>query len=447
MGVGASLESKYYLQKVKLGQGSFGVVLRGVNKATGEVVAVKQMDTVMLPRRGVQRADIEREVAVMKALNHPHCLRLLDSYEDDWKISFVLEYCDGGDFGDKVQERSSSLTEPEAADWTRQILDAINYMHNKEFCHRDIKPDNFMINLNNQLKLADFGLAISCPRGKLLTEKCGTPAFMAPEQHALGGKSRGYSLPADIWAVGVTMFMLMSGGRHPFVDSRNQLDNEKMTKGVLDFSGGIFGLVVSRSRFSDAARELCKKMVEPSQSKRLTSGDAIKDGWLLLAKDVRWAEGPAKDTAQPADLQPKASRTKSAPEARSVLQDGSANAGPPPRRTKTGLPQEQNNIVNSNWLGNWIFGKEDENAGPNVPKDDEDAAQRRRIELLTTKQKQLAHDSELHQENVELRQQLQELTSLLENEKKQGGKDKEKKRRGGPGGAEKGSTAGGRHGR
>lgn len=422
-----SLDSKYFLQKVKLGQGSFGTVWRGVDKNTSEIVAVKQMDKAALPRRGVKRADIEREVTVMKAMSHANILRLLDFYEDQKNISFVLEYCDGGDFGDKVKERASNLTEPEAAEWMRQMCDAIKHMHNKEFCHRDIKPDNFMITLKSQIKLADFGLAIPCSKGKMLTEKCGTPAFMAPEQHSLPGKSRGYSFPADMWAAGITMFMLMAGGRHPFVNGRGQLEHSRLESGSLDFSDGIFGFAMSRSRFSDSARQLCKRMVEPSQSKRITAEDALKDEWMKKGAEARFPDGPAKGaeavkekTELPGSAQPPVARVKSSPD-RPVLQDGSAQpAGS--RRSRSGLPSDDPIKNNSNWLGmNWIFGlAEDENSGPNVQQDDE-AAQERRIQLLTTQKQKLSHDlakaphdHELHKENALLRQQLEAVQQALD---------------------------------
>jgi len=195
-----NLTDKYFLQKVKLGQGSFGTVWRGVEKASGTPVAVKQMDKAQLPRRGVKREDIEREVTVMQAVLHENILQLYAFCEDQQYISFVLEYCDGGDFGDKVKEKAMSITEEEACKWMKQILSAIKALHSKEVCHRDIKPDNFMISSTFQIKLADFGLAINLPRKQLLTEKCGTPAFMAPEQMNIG-KSRGYNHSVDVWAV------------------------------------------------------------------------------------------------------------------------------------------------------------------------------------------------------------------------------------------------------
>jgi serine/threonine protein kinase len=359
----AKLEDKYYLQKVKLGQGSFGVVWKGVEKETSEFVAVKQMDKAALPRRGVRREDIEREVSVMKVVYHDNILKLKDFYEDSSYISFVLEYCDGGDFGDKVKERGSSLTENEAAVWMRMICSAIMALHQKTVCHRDIKPDNFMVS-KGSIKLADFGLAILLPTGKLLTERCGTPAFMAPEQ----SKSRGYSHSVDMWAAGITMFMLLSGGRHPFVGADGRLNDAALKEGILDFSAqqGLMAVFGQRQGFSDAARELCKKMVNPNEQKRSTAEQALQDRWLRSASSA----GAITQVAEQ-------------PRPRPPAEGGYTNAAAvqQPKRLPSGVEEQPDGVVRNKtwpfevppqleqhlgWLGGALGFVGEENATPNV---------------------------------------------------------------------------------
>jgi len=283
----ARLEDRYYLQKVKLGEGSFGTVWRGVDRVTGQDVAIKQLDKAAMPRRGVREQDIEREIAVMQAVSHPNITKLLDSFDSPSSIYLALEYCNGGDFGDKVKERGLNLEESEAAEWTRQIISAIAALHLKCVVHRDIKPDNFMVS-NGSLKLCDFGLAMFLPRGRLLTEKCGTPAFMSPEQHRLPRFSRGYTNLCDIWAAGVTMYMLMFGGRHPFLNSLQQLDETRLLQGSLDFSvaQGFFGFGLSDARYSEPARRLCRRLVEPDMAKRCSAEDIRGDPWLVANQRV-----------------------------------------------------------------------------------------------------------------------------------------------------------------
>lgn len=282
------MEDRYHLQKVKLGEGSFGVVWRAVDRASQEVVAVKQLDKSALPRRGVRRADIEREIGVMTACRHVNVLGLLATFEDARSVSLALEYCDGGDLNDKVTERGQMLQEEEVVRWMRDILSGVAALHSRGVCHRDIKPDNFMVKGSKGdecIKLADFGLACSLPRRPdLLRQKCGTPAFMAPEIHRLPRSSRGYNKLCDVWAAGVTMYMLMSGGRHPFLAaSQKELDEKRLLAGILDFSvaqGFLGGIGLGECRFSEFARRLCKRLVEPDVVKRISAEEARADPWV-----------------------------------------------------------------------------------------------------------------------------------------------------------------------
>lgn len=278
---GARIEDHYYLQKVKLGQGSFGTVWRAVNRQTNDVVAVKQMDKASMPKRGVKRQDIEREITVMQALKHENITQLHDFFEDQAAIYLALEYCDGGDFGDKVKERGMGLKEQEASDWMHMVISALACLHGQAICHRDIKPDNFMIH-RNVVKLSDFGLALFLPKGRLLTDQCGTPAFMSPEQHRLPRHSRGYDHACDVWAAGVTMYMLMLGGKHPFLGNGGDLNIKRLMSGTLEFNAGqgFLGLFASDKFYTEGARKFCHRLVEPNVSKRHTAETAQQDPWL-----------------------------------------------------------------------------------------------------------------------------------------------------------------------
>jgi len=295
-----SVHDKYFIQKVKLGQGSFGTVWRAKDRVEGHTVAIKQLDRATMPKRGVRREDIEREVTMMKACSHENLTKLFDFYEDSQSLYLCLEYCDGGDFGDKVKEKGMALQEHEAADWVRQFCNAIQALHHKSICHRDIKPDNFMIS-GDTLKLSDFGLALVLSPGKLLTDKCGTPAFMAPEQHALPRNSRGYGFPVDMWAAGVSMYMLMFGGRHPFLTSDGKLNDDLLSQGSLDFrenQGNWFGFQ-AQLRFSEEARSLCQSMVNPKTDRRLTAAAAVKVPWLAQGKEAKSGERGANSPPAP----------------------------------------------------------------------------------------------------------------------------------------------------
>jgi serine/threonine protein kinase len=182
------------------------------------------------------------------------------------------------------------MTEDEVAYWTWQICSAISALHQKGICHRDIKPDNFMVQSDpsgrGKLKLADFGLAIFIPHGKhgRLTWKCGTPAFWSPEIRNLPNRSPGYSFGVDVFAAGCSMFMVMFGGRHPFLTSSGQLRDRCVIEesdflmqedGIRSFSGK-----PRQHRFSSFCQRLCENMLQPSEKLRIRAGDCLKDQWF-----------------------------------------------------------------------------------------------------------------------------------------------------------------------
>lgn len=275
-----ALDDRYFVQKVKLGEGALATVFRGKEKATGKVVAIKQINKIALKGRNFCNDDIKREAYAMKLCEHPNILKCYDRFEDNQCIFVVLEYCDGGDFGDMIKEKAQSLREYEAAGWIKQICRAIQALHSKQVCHRDIKPENFILAGYTVAKLCDFGLAVVLDKGKLLKEKCGTPGFMAPEMHRLPEEGDGYGLGVDVWAAGVLMYSLLNQGRHPFMDSSGQLSMKSLFAGELDFSRGVFALLEQR-RCSDESEALCRRMIDTSQNSRISVDEALENVWLL----------------------------------------------------------------------------------------------------------------------------------------------------------------------
>jgi len=422
------LEDKYFVQKVKLGQGSFGTVWRAVNRQSGETVAIKQLDKAGMPRRGVTRQDIDREVSVTRACQHVNIIALYDTFEDSNSIYIALEYCDGGDFGDKVRERGMGMEEQEAADWMRQICAALRALHANSICHRDIKPDNFMVRGNPvTLKLSDFGLAVFLPRGKMLQEKCGTPAFMAPEQHNLPSRSSGYGFPCDIWAVGVSMYMVMFGGKHPFLNDRGHLDDNLLLAGELDFRDtnkytGFFGFGGVGMRFSEEARHFCKRMVEPDQQRRVTAEDSVGCAWLTTGVQPTpppVQEAPPPVRGPPTPPPPSARRQHTPPrhgpdgaDARAVQQRAlsarpiAAEPSVEVDYLPVPMPQLPRNLSRNDQISQEAAKLKDENA----KLQDELVARRTREEELVLQQRQLQEQQKVlqHQRHKEL---------LLQNEK------------------------------
>lgn len=284
-------------------------------------MAIKQLSKVTLPQRGVRRVDVEREIQMMGAMRHQNIVRLHETFEDKEAIYMALEYCDGGDFGDKVLERGESIREPEVAYWVGQMMSAIAFLHSHFICHRDIKPDNFLVQgSSNHLKLADLGLACECPSGMLLSDKCGTPAFMSPEQHGLPRRSKGYGLAVDVWAAGITMYMVMFGGKHPFLNARGALNEKSMLAGELDFRKGtglLSSLGLGSNHMSEEARRLCQMMVTVEPHRRITAGETLSRPWFNEARGMEPPNGrlpiaPAAGTTHEAPREKPVSPARSA---------------------------------------------------------------------------------------------------------------------------------------
>ncbi|RDW80079.1 hypothetical protein BP6252_04717 [Coleophoma cylindrospora] len=163
---------------------------------------------------GVRRMPIgiEREVAIMKLIQHPHIMKLYDIWENRTEIYLVLEYVDSGELFEHIT-RCGRLDEEEAIKYFRQILSAVGYCHSFNICHRDLKPENILLNRQGEIKIADFGMAAlhQSPDHRLKTS-CGSPHYAAPElikgAHYYGGK-------ADIWSMGVILYATLAG-RLPF---------------------------------------------------------------------------------------------------------------------------------------------------------------------------------------------------------------------------------------
>lgn len=307
-GSDVELKEKYFIQKVKLGEGSCGNVWRAVNKKTQEPVAMKQVvrDQVLL-NAGRKLDACKQEITVLRALKHEHIVQLFEAFTDSYgNLYIALEYCDGGDLGDKLVQMGESFRVADVIAFTRQILSAVSYLHGNLICHRDIKPNNFMVsscsnsplshmtNVSDKmsLKLVDFGLAVKVDVGQLLTQRCGTPAFMAPEQHTLPpkGTSKGYGCAADNWASGVTMYCILSNGQHPFVNHQGLLDEEAAVQGRFSFrcdssTASFFpGIAKSKQQpWPSEAFDLCGRLMSPNVEKRIPADRALEHPFLTAS--------------------------------------------------------------------------------------------------------------------------------------------------------------------
>ncbi|CAL5048160.1 unnamed protein product [Urochloa decumbens] len=213
---GRLLMGRYELGKL-LGKGSFAKVYLARNVETGEEAAIKIMDKGHLARSGAVQQQVMREIDIMRRVRHPNVVRIHEVMATKRSIFVVMEYVGGGSLDAYLAHRAAGrgLAEPSARRVFHQLVSALDYCHSLGVYHRDIKPDNILVDGAGKIKVADFGLSalVDADRREApLHTVCGTPMFIAPEVFL----RRGYDgAKADVWACGVVLFAL-AAGRFPF---------------------------------------------------------------------------------------------------------------------------------------------------------------------------------------------------------------------------------------
>jgi eukaryotic-like serine/threonine-protein kinase len=210
--IGQTLCGKYYLEEV-MGVGGTAVVFRATHR-NGNRVAVKLLHDHLCKSLDVTRRFM-REAYLANLLEHPGTVRVLDDDTDQNGVAFlVLELLDGETLEERRVRLGGQLPVDEVLGYVDRLLEVLELAHEKQIVHRDIKPSNIFLTKEGTLKVLDFGIArILDEHGAATATKTGqmigTPAFMPPEQ-ALS-KPKEIDKQTDLWAVGATMFTLLSG--------------------------------------------------------------------------------------------------------------------------------------------------------------------------------------------------------------------------------------------
>jgi serine/threonine protein kinase len=206
-----------------LGKGSFCKVKLATHIVSGQQFAVKIIKAMNL----VKWSDVEREIMVLRRLNHPNIIKLHQVlYEDEHraahifsvhsgplanlhprKLYMVVELAEAGELFDYIIKKNH-LPEEEARKYFRQILGGLEYMHAQLVVHRDLKPENIVLDVHHNIKINDFGLSNFINPGVRLKNFCGSPVYAAPEII----RKKSYDGPtADIWSLGVMLFTMVTG--------------------------------------------------------------------------------------------------------------------------------------------------------------------------------------------------------------------------------------------
>ncbi|KAK7268917.1 hypothetical protein RIF29_21627 [Crotalaria pallida] len=258
---------KYQLTRL-LGRGSFAKVYLARSLIDGATVAVKVIDKAKTVDAAMEPR-IVREIDAMRRLqDHPNILKIHEVMASKTKIHLVVEFAAGGELFSKINRRGK-MPENTARRLFQQLVSALRFCHRNGVAHRDLKPQNLLLDGEGNLKVSDFGLSALPEHLKngLLHTACGTPAYTAPE---ILRRSGGYDgSKADAWSCGLILFVLLAG-HLPFDDS----NIAAMCK------------VISRRDFripdwiSKPARFVIHRLLDPNPGTRMSLESLFNNSWF-----------------------------------------------------------------------------------------------------------------------------------------------------------------------
>jgi len=262
--------SELYKMGKPLGEGAFSVVKDGTHKQSGDSFAIKIVTKAKLTAEDEEA--LKDEIAVLQDLKHEHIIRLYDVFDEPQYYYLVTEKMRGGELFDRIVQKSY-YNEKEARDVCKILFEAMQYCHSQKVAHRDLKPENLLLfseHNDADIKIADFGFAKKCFKPNSLKTQCGTPGYVAPEIL----ESVLYDTKADMWSLGVIMYILL-GGYPPFIEQNQRDLFRKIRKGQYEFHEEYWGQV------SSDAKDLISSLLTVNPSRRLGADDTLRNKWIL----------------------------------------------------------------------------------------------------------------------------------------------------------------------
>lgn len=246
-----------------LGEGSFGKVKLAVHSETKQKYALKFISRQLLKKPDMS-SRVDREIAYLKLLRHPHIIKLYDVIPTPTDLIMVIEYA-GRELFDYIVQ-NGKMDENSARRFFQQIICAVEYCHRHKIVHRDLKPENLLLDDNLNVKIADFGLSNLMTDGNFLKTSCGSPNYAAPE--VINGKL--YAGPeVDIWSCGVILYVTLVG-RLPFDDEYIPALFKKISNGTYSIPQWL----------SPGPANLLKRMLVVDSLKRITMHEIKADSWF-----------------------------------------------------------------------------------------------------------------------------------------------------------------------
>lgn len=298
-GLPSEITSKYYVSR-KLGSGACGLVRLVYDRRTCKEYAMKIVKKNMLtqstkPNNLNDPNRVMNEAKIMKSLVHPCVIKMQEIFDKPDAVYMVLEFMRGGDLLNRIIN-NKRLSEATSKLFFYQMCHAVRYLHDMGITHRDLKPDNILLENENEevlLKISDFGLSKYVKQDSVMRTLCGTPLYVAPEVLITGGRGT-YTQKVDIWSLGVVLFTCLSGTL-PFSDDYGSPASEQIKKGKFRFNHPSWRGV------SKAATTLISEMLMVDPQRRPSIQEVLSNRWLKDKEVVLKCKNLMKDELMDVD--------------------------------------------------------------------------------------------------------------------------------------------------
>ncbi|KAI8719031.1 hypothetical protein NCS52_00683400 [Fusarium sp. LHS14.1] len=307
-----------YNRTGSIGKGAFAVVHKVTSKYDGLPYAAKELEKRRFIKNGVLDQKVENEMKIMQRVQHPNIVRYIEHFEwDDRLLIIIMEYVPGGDLGKLISDQGA-LTEGVVRIMSAQLLSALGYLHANNITHRDVKPDNILINSLNpiDLKLTDFGLSKMVDSEQtFLRTFCGTLLYCAPEVYTEyeeydddGVRSRGkrmrraprqrYSHAVDIWSLGGVLFYTLTGS--PPYPVKSGISYSELLHKIMTTRLNITPL--QRNDVSENAIEFLCRMLQRRPEHRATVKELENHPWSTGMESVISASQSFDEISEDEDM-------------------------------------------------------------------------------------------------------------------------------------------------
>ncbi|XP_055955100.1 probable serine/threonine-protein kinase MARK-C isoform X2 [Patella vulgata] len=267
-----------YILEDPLAEGAFGRVRYATHIFTNQKVAVKILTKRTLVKTEIARRSLRREGHVLQRLDHPNIIKLYEAMETRNCYYLVFELADGRSFLDFLIKKRC-LLENEARMFTREIVSAVDHIHVSGIIHRDLRLENLLLDANGRIKITGFGIAVLENEMPSPNNRCGSPAYAAPEVFS----NRKYGPGVDIWSVGVCLFAMLIG-HLPFLPAR--------IARIPEMHSLVLKGVVVPTFLSKDCYDLITRMMKPLQSERITMAEILRHKWLVKSHEQHVPQQP-----------------------------------------------------------------------------------------------------------------------------------------------------------